>query len=141
MNNKLIIFLIFLSVFPAFSADLLKLNPKFVNAIGIVESNNRDSAIGDNGKSISRYQIQRAAYLDAKEFNKSIKFSYESLTNRANALIVMESYLNRYAREAIKKNDFESLARLWNSGPNWKNKKNKTEIYWGKVKKALNTQN
>lgn len=117
------------------SAEIIPLDDKFVYTIGLIESGNVDTAIGDGGKSISRYQIQRAAFIDAKQYDKSIKFSYQSLTNQAHARKVMTAYLNRYAKKAIKERDFEALARCWNSGPNWARKKHLTDGYWAKFQK------
>lgn len=129
---KYVIFGLFLTNLTLFGRDLPNFD-KFIQILGQIESNNNDLAVGDNGKSISRYQIQRAAYLDAKNYDKSITFSYNSLTNKANADKVVKAYISRYCKE----NDFESWARLWNSGPNWKNKKHLTEKYWSKFKKHL----
>lgn len=110
---------------------------QFIHTLGQIESGNNDLAIGDKGKSISRYQIQYSCYLDAKEYNKQINFSYSSLTNSNNARVIVLSYFKRYAAAELKNNDFESLARLWNSGPNWKNKLDKTNKYWGKIRAKL----
>jgi hypothetical protein len=109
----------------------------FFQAIGKVESNNNDAAIGDHSNAIGRYQIWRVYYLDAKEFDKSITFSYESLTNKANSEKVMRAYFKRYEPQALKEGNWEILSRLHNAGPNWKNKISKTDSYWRKVKKEL----
>ena len=133
---RLFILLWFLS-FNAFSKDFLPIPAKFKQIISLIESNNRDNAIGDNGKALGRYQIWQICYDDACNYDKSISFSYNSLTNKANSDIILTVYLNRYGRELIKLNDFESLARLWNAGPNWKNKKNLTNSYVSKFRKHL----
>ena len=127
----------FLFVFSCYSQNTVEF-AKFLKVLGRVESNNNDFAVGDNGKSISRYQIQRPAFEDAKQFNKLIKFNYESLTNQVNSQVIVVSYFMRYAPQELKNSDFESLARLWNSGPGWKNKKHLTNHYWNKIKKELN---
>jgi len=129
---------IFCLILPVSGEPLFPLNKQFVNNIGIIESNNNDFAIGDGGNSISRYQIGVAAYIDAKQYDKSINFSYQSLTKPAHALKVMTAYMNRYERRAVINNDFEALARLWNSGPNWRKKKHLTNNYWLKYKKLNN---
>lgn len=139
MKYFILILIFCLSILNSNAAEIIPLDKKFVQVIGQIESNNNDLAVGDNGKSISRYQIQKAAFIDAKEFDKTIKFNYESLTNKENALRVMTVYLNRYARQEIKNNDFEGLARCWNSGPNWKAKKKKTNNYWAKFVKQYNS--
>lgn len=117
----------------SYSRDLLPIPTNFLAAISKIESNNNDWAVGDNGKSISRYQIQYNCYLDAKNYDKTITFSYESLTNKANARKILIAYLSRYC----KKNDsFEVMARTWNGGPNGKNK-TATINYWNKIRKEL----
>lgn len=135
-------FVLILSLFilnNVYSKDLLPLNPKFVAAIAQIESKNNDLAVGDNGKALGKFQIWRVCYQDAAEYDKSINFSYESLTNSSNSEKVLKAYLNRYGYNLIKNNDFESLARLWNSGPNWKNKLEKTNKYVEKFNRALNS--
>lgn len=121
----------------SYSRDLLPIPTNLLNAIAQIESNNNDLAVGDNGKSISRYQIQRNCYLDAKEYDKTITFPYGSLTNKVNAEKIIKAYFNRYGRNLIQTNDYESLARLFNSGPNWENKKHLTENYVKKFRAAL----
>lgn len=110
-------FLIF-GLFCPFLALSEPIPPKFFDVLGQVESNNSDSAVGDDGKAIGRYQIWRIYYEDAKEFDKSISFSYKSVTNKANAEKVITSYLNRYGKKFIQNNDWVSLARIHNGGPN-----------------------
>jgi hypothetical protein len=48
----------------------------------------------------------------------------------------MTAYLNRYAKDAIKNNNFETLARVHNGGP-MGYKKSATKVYWLKVKDAI----
>ncbi len=135
MIKYLLTFCLFISINNSFGGNTVNSNDfdKFVIVLGRVESNSNDFAVGDKGKAISRYQIWRVCYDDAKEFNKNIKFSYESLTNSNNSKLIVKSYLMRYE----PKGDYESWARLWNSGPSWKKKLNKTDLYWSKFKKNL----
>lgn len=130
------LFLLFFVCFSSFGRDLNKID-EFLTILGKLESNNNDFAVGDNGKSVSRYQIQLNCYIDATNFNKSITFSYQSLTNEANARIIVKSYISRYS----KTNDFEEWAKLWNGGPNWGKaagqKKKNLDIYWRKFQNFL----
>lgn len=118
-----------------FSRDLPNFE-KFLDILGTLESRNNDFAVGDGGKAISRYQIWRVCYQDAKEYDKSIKFDYLSLTNRIHADKVVTAYCKRYESLAWLNNDYESLARLINGGPNWRNKTSQAKInldnYWKK---------
>lgn len=136
MSKFCLIFCLILINFHSFGRELSNFN-QFLIILGKLESNNNDFAVGDNGKSISRYQIQLKCYQDATNFNKSIQFSYNSLTNRANAEIVVKAYISRYS----KNNSFEEWARLWNGGPAWKKatgqKKKNLDIYWKKFEKIL----
>ena len=112
---------------------------RLVHAIGTVESNHDDEAIGDNGASRGRFQIQWACWKDATDFDKTIGGKYEDVHDPIYAEKVMRAYWRRYEPEAYKNADFESLARLWNSGPRWAKKKHKTDAYWAKVKAVLDT--
>jgi hypothetical protein len=141
MTKYFWIFSLILSNFNCYSQNNKEFE-RFLSAIAIVESSNNPKAVGDSGKSIGIFQIQKNYFLDAQEFNKNLrKYQHKDCFSPEIAKIVVISYFQRYAPKELKTNNFEALARLHNSGPGWKNKKNKTEIYWGKVKKALNTQN
>jgi hypothetical protein len=122
-------------------SQIIKQNNDFLNILGILESNNNDYAVGDKGKSIGRFQIQRKCFEDACKFNKSINFSYESLTNKANSEIIVITYLSHYEKTAWKNNDYEKLAKCWNGGPNWRKKKLKAkdnlDKYWEKFKRYM----
>ena len=50
---------------------------------------------------------------------------------------VVRAYMQKYEAAAVRNKDWESLARLHNSGPNWRNKKKYTNKYWAKIKVAL----
>lgn len=119
----------------------------FVYVLGKVESNNKDNIIGDNLMAVGRYQIWESCFLDAQEF--SLKngdcFQLRNLThnfcfNQSVSYRVLVAYCARYELKALKDNNFESLARLWNSGPNWRKKKEKTNHYWYKIKLELHNQ-
>ena len=69
---------------------------RFILILGKLESSDNDRAIGDKGKAIGRYQIHRGCYLDAKQYDKTIRFSYESLTNKANSDKIVIAYIKRY---------------------------------------------
>ncbi len=136
IKNLLIIICFFILNNVVFGRDLPDF-PRFLQILGQLESNNNDFAVGDNGKSISRYQIQLKCYRDATNYDKSIDFSYKSLTNQVNAARIVKAYISRYCKE----NDFESWARCWNSGPGWKNKKELTNNYLKKFNKILVNSN
>ena len=131
MLQKILFLSFFFISFQVFSGEINSFD-LFLNILGTLESNNNDYGIGDSGRSISRYQIQRACYEDARKYDKTIKFSYGSLTNKNNADKIVKAYCMKYEKQACLNNDYEILARLWNSGPDWRKKKSKTNKYWQK---------
>lgn len=129
-----------LSIFITLNAYSTNLD-SFISAIGKVESNNNPKAIGDNGRSLGIYQIQLACYLDAKKFDKSIHFNYQSLTNTNNSKRILIAYLKRWESLAVQQGDWQTLSRLWNGGCNWRNKtgpaKRNLDSYVQKVEMIL----
>lgn len=122
--------------------DLLK-------AISKVESNDDDKAVGDNGKSIGRYQISKAYWKDAcehdptlgKKHNGNNKWEDCHIDNYATQIVL--AYFDRYAAKHVKDKNWEMLARLHNGGPSVLKEKppkkiwDNTTIYWNKIKKEL----
>jgi len=115
------------------------------DAIRIVETggepNEGRDAVGDNGQSIGPYQIQRAYWKDALEFNPSVGGKYEDVRNKDYAERIMLLYWKRYATERRlgRSPTFEDLARIHNGGPNG-HRRGATIPYWEKVQKQLNQQ-
>lgn len=102
-----------------------------IDAIGIVESNNNDRAIGDGGKAIGRYQIHKAYWVDGCQYLK-VDWPYSQAVDATKARLVVKAYLVRYG----KGKSIEQLARIHNGGPNgWK--KESTIKYWLKVKQEI----
>lgn len=123
------------------AAELIKLDKKFVHALGWVESRNNPSAVGDSGRAVGEFQIWKSYWSDAIEYAPEIGGEYKDCYNSEYALKIITSYFNRYAKEAIRKNDFETLSKLHNGGPSWRKKstdvQNKLNSYWGRVKNQL----
>ena len=137
MNKYKLIFLLIFANYSAFSANL-ELNSKFIHALGEVESGNKTNLIGDNGKAIGIFQIHYLCWKDATDFDKTIKGKYSDCFSKDYSIKILTAYLNRYCRKEILSNNYEALARVWNSGPQWKNKISLTNNYWSKVKRFLN---
>jgi len=91
-------------------------------------------AVGDNGKSIGPYQIQRAYWQDARM--KDGRYG-DCLADHVYSERTMRAYFQRYAPKALAAGDWETLARIHNGGPKGHTKK-ATEAYWLKVKKEMN---
>ena len=102
--------------------------PPFFAAIRAVESAGDDLAVGDGGRSSGPYQIGRAYWQDGggKDYDRLV-------WNRAESERVMLGYFMRYEPEALANGDWETLARLHNGGPNWRQKLAATDGYWAKV--------
>ena len=123
--------LIFISFFTTLSC--LSQNKQdfscFLSILGQLESNNKDTAIGDHGHSLGRYQIGEPCFKDAKLFDKNLnKYTYRDVTNKIVADMVVIAYCMKYE----PRGNFESWARLWNSGPDWKSKRFLTDNYYKK---------
>lgn len=114
-----------------------QLDAKFLRALNMVEASGRHgNIVGDNGKALGGYQIHKAYWQDAVQYDKSIGGKYQDVTNKAYAEKVVTAYLNRYAKQAVLSKDYETLARIHNGGLNGA-KKSATKEYWKKVKKVL----
>lgn len=107
-----------------------------LNALAVVESNNNDAAVGDNGRAIGRYQIWEIYWHDAVEFCPSLKGEYQDVRSKDYAERIITAYLLRYARDAVECKDFEQLARIHNGGPKG-HKKKATLKYWNRVRENL----
>ena len=78
--------------------------------IGQVESGNDDTATGDNGKSIGRYQIQKAYYTDALQYEPGLrKYKYHQMRNHKIAQRVMIAYFQRYAKKWTAEEKIEAI--------------------------------
>ena len=104
----------------------------FLNALAKVESSNNPKAINKKETALGIYQIRPAYFKDA-----NVKGSHSQVFDPTFARRVCEAYFKRYAPEAYAKGDFESLARLHNSGPSFAKRKSLTDGYWQKIKKTL----
>ena len=87
------------------------------------------NAVGDAGKSIGPYQIQRAYWLDS-----GIPGRWGYVRDCRYAENVMMAYWRRYCPDSLAVRDFEVLARIHNGGPHG-HKRTSTSAYWSKVKK------
>ena len=121
-------------VFLSVSANAEEANKmdKFFAALAGVESGGDALAVNKKEKALGIYQIRPAYFLDS-----NVKGNHKDVFNPKIARKVAEAYFQRYEPKAFVKQDFETLARLHNSGPNWKKKMKATDGYWQKVKKNL----
>jgi hypothetical protein len=98
-------------------------------------SRDPDRAVGDDGLALGAYQIHRVYWLDAVEYEPSLKArGYEAVTDRAYAERVVLAYLSRYARDW----SIDTVARIHNGGPaGATNRRKATNGYAVKARRAF----
>lgn len=106
---------------------------QLLNAMYTVESNRGLILVGDGGKAIGPYQIWKAYWQDAVEWDKSIGGEYQDCMKKAYAEKIVRAYWKRYAPKGAT---IEQLARIHNGGPRGHLNPN-TIKYWNKIKKEL----
>lgn len=113
----------------------------FVAAIHQVETTGRTGKIyGDGRRSLGPLQISQAAWRDAVKADKSLGGTYADCKTLWYSTKVMRAYLQRHDPEAFRNGDWETCARLWNSGPSWSAKVRLTHKYWAAVRSQLALQ-
>lgn len=108
----------------------------FLDALAQVESQEKDDAVGDNGKAIGRMQIWEIYWKDAMAKCPKIGGSYQDCKTKVYAERVVVAYLLRYAKSAVESKDWQTLARVHNGGPKGATKA-ATRKYWVKVRKQM----
>ena len=88
-------------------------------------------AVGDGGRSIGPYQISRAYWADS-----GVRGDWTRCKDRAYAEMVMLAFWKRYCPEALRRREFETLARVHNGGPGGLQKA-ATLPYWKKLQMQL----
>lgn len=107
-------------------------------AIRQVETGGEANPWASNGAhgEIGPYQITLAFFEDAAGFYQDMPLVFEDCRGMRNAEMVMFVYFLRWEPNALYAEDYETLARLFHGGPNWKNREH-TKDYWKKVKANL----
>ena len=122
------------------SFSLFAEESKFINALIAVESNGDTNAIGDNGKAFGCLQIHKCVIIDVNQIFHTSYQHYE-MFDKKTSIEVCKKYLTFwskiYKNNTGKKVTWEVLARIWNSGPMFYLKKNKTNKYWKKIQIEL----
>jgi len=105
-------------------------------AIWQEESVNGTKLVSDRGRSLGDYHIGRAYWTDACEFGR-VSWSYDRYVwSRAHSEQVMLWYWSRYCPDALRRGDYETLARTHNGGPRGA-RKTSTLRYWRRVRSAI----
>ncbi|MGE5611836.1 MAG: hypothetical protein ACM359_21490 [Bacillota bacterium] len=86
---------------------------------------------GNHGQAKGPYQIKREYWKDA-----GVRGRYLQVRDKKYAEKVMLSYWKKYAPQALKHGDYQTLARIHNGGPTG-HKKASTAKYWSRVRKHL----
>ena len=109
------------------------MSPILLAALISVESSGNDLAKGDHGKALGPLQIHKTLVQDVNRIHKT-RFEWQRMTNRSEAVAVFTLYVQTYAPNGSD----EDIARLWNSGPAYQQKRRATDLYWRKVRNAMN---
>jgi len=124
---RLVLFILLLTNYSVFSAEL---DARFLKTLAFVESNNNPRAYNPRNKEMGIFQVTPICYKDVQKINPKFNSFPRNYCYDSNfCYVVLITYLNFYEPTAVKNKDCDSLLRLWNSGPNWRNKKNKTNNY------------
>jgi hypothetical protein len=109
---------------------------RLLDALRAVETGGQrdpDNAIGDDGRALGAYQIHRVYWLDACEYDRTLRDrGYEAVTDRAYAERVVIAYLSRYARDW----SINTISRIHNGGPKGVGKR-ATDGYAVKARRAF----
>lgn len=108
---------------------------RLLSAIREVETGSQPAsgrnAVGDNGRSVGPYQIQKPYWRDS-----GVNGRYAHVRNPQYAERVMLAYWRKYCPTALARGDWRTLARVHNGGPDG-DRKAATLKYWQRVKRAL----
>lgn len=134
---KILSFLVVVTFMFTTSVYAAKVPQKFLKAIHMTETQRKHGPIlGDGGRALGPLQIHKRYFNDAAEFDPSLGDDYRKVANLQFAERVVTAYLNRYASNAIVRNDYQMMARIHNGGPDgWKEKS--TLKYWHRIKKYI----
>jgi len=136
MKKLFVVLLVAMFAMPVFAVNV---DERLLDAIAIVESENNDHAVGDNGNAVGRYQLWRT-YVDDVNRISHKNFSYDDRRDPVKAREMVRIYLRHYGRvyerRTGKQATSEVLARIHNGGPRGY-QKTATLKYWMKIQKAL----
>jgi hypothetical protein len=109
---------------------------KLLDAIEWVESRGDTLAVGDNGRSLGAYQIQRAYVSDALGRRLSSGEYRRISFSRRSSRDAIVRYWKRYAPVAYRQGRAGDLARIHHGGPHGDHKA-ATKKYWRKVQRVM----
>lgn len=107
---------------------------KLLDAIKIVESNNSRYLTGKNGE-FGPYQIKKIVIDDVNRIIGMEIYSYSDMEDETKSREICKFYILYWSNRSGNKS-IESMARIWNGGPNG-NKKESTKKYWKKIMEVM----
>lgn len=138
-----LILAIFANFCQLFGNNTNKLNSfnKIWPAICKVESNNNHKAVGDGGRALGIAQIHLNYFKDATNYAKLNNIKYGDCFDSEVSKKIVYNYFLKYGSKELETGDLEGLAKLHNSGPNFRKKTGQAaknlQTYWGKIQKEL----
>jgi len=130
-----ILAVLLLAVVPAPAAPQVDELELLLDAIRVVETGGEPDggrdALGDQGRSLGPFQIQRSYWLDS-----GVPGSWEDCREASYARRVVHAYWRRYAPQAYDRADAQVLARVHNGGPAGA-RSQRTLAYWAKVEREI----
>lgn len=102
---------------------------QFILILAAVESGMDPNAVGDNGKAVGLLQIHPVMVQDINRIIGEDKFTLQDRRDPKKSIQMAVIYFRHYERDST----WEEKARAWNGGPNWRDKRWKTDAYWRKV--------
>jgi hypothetical protein len=141
MKSITMLFVLFVVVCCSATVSVAEVSEALINAVGMHESHNKDSAIGDKhltDKAYGRLQTRQPAVDDYNRWCGTSYRAEDCLGNPELSAKIFRKYVSMYATEKRlgRAVTDEDCARIWNGGPSgWK--KSSTKTYWAGVQKYL----
>lgn len=134
----IVILILLLVAISACRGDNIPLPNDFLVILNKVEASGRHSNVpdGDSGHAKGPFQVHYQYWKDS-----GVVGSYSQCSDYNYSVRVVTAYLNRYEKQAIQLHDYESLARLHNSGPQWRKNRVLSNGYWQRFQKAIHENN
>ena len=131
----MILAVLLLALVPAPAAPQFDELELLLDAIRVVETggepNGGRDALGDQGRSLGPFQIQRSYWIDS-----GVPGSWEDCREPSYARRVVHAYWRRYAPQAYASADAQVLARVHNGGPAGA-RSQRTLAYWARVEREI----
>ena len=108
---------------------------KIYDIIKHVETNNREYAVGDNGKAFGVVQIHKICVDDINRLYKTQythKQAFDETCSREMFMLYIQAGIKRYKVRHCRSPTEEDIVRMWNGGIYTGYKRDSTKKYWKK---------